>query len=235
MDNKTGAHNFLEGMENELNKRLPAAAAMRMLISKLSEDGNSPSKIRENIFLYYVLPVIHEYMQTLPNIGPDEARKSILCEYHGKVPNIASGNPFRRAGHPFQKSVGLNAENIIQRWMKPVSVLPPNQAFPDFGFRSPFPYKIVFDAKYFTQSSEAAARKALVDGTYEVMFYRGLPMEPPSSPEDPGWDYEFGCLLAYDASDNGSLASAWDAVQCKQTFWDGGNIFVMILHGSPEC
>jgi hypothetical protein len=40
-----------------------------------------------------------------------------------------------------------------------------------------------------------------------------------------------GCLLAYDASDNGALEAAWASVKKKRAFWEGGNVFVMIIRG----
>ena len=66
---------------------------------------------------------------------------------------------------------------------------------------------------------------ALVAGIYEAMFYRGLPKEDDESL----WNYDYGCLVAYDASKSRALHAAWEAVTCKSDFWMGGNIFVMIL------
>ena len=63
------------------------------------------------------------------------------------------------------------------------------------------------------------------------MFYRGLPSIAPRKEGEAGWDYEFACLLAYDASENGELAALWDAVNAKDTFWEGANIFIMIVRG----
>lgn len=231
MFRKRGAYEFLSGLEAILNQKLPEAAAMKERMANIATQGTSPSQIRENIFLYHILPLVSDYMQTIAGIGPSEARQSMLCEYHAKVPTLASGNCFRRLGHPFRKTPGLSINQIAQTWIKSPGVLPLNQAFPDFGFRSPFPYKIVFDAKYFTQNSEAAAYKALVEGSYEAMFYRGLPQTPPTVEGDAGWDFEFGCLLAYDASTAGILKKAWKAVTAKQNFWDGANIYIMIISG----
>jgi hypothetical protein len=103
MDSKRGAYDFLVGLEGDLRERLPAPAAMRALMHQLEHEGKNPSKIRENIFLYYLLPGICEYIQTVPGISRDEVRTSLLCEYHSKIPNIASGNAFRRGGHPFRR------------------------------------------------------------------------------------------------------------------------------------
>ena len=78
-------------------------------------------------------------------------------------------------------------------------------------------------------SLKTAKRLQLVEGIYETMFYVGLPKASPRSSREPGWDYDFGCLLAYDASDSGILVSAWNSVNCKPIFWEGGNLYVMIL------
>jgi hypothetical protein len=231
---KMAAYDFLTGLKNELGKRLLAPQAMRALMPQLEVQNNNPSKIRENIFLYHMLPYIYEHMQTVPGIGPAEARTSLLCEYHSKVPNISSGNPFRRSGHPFGKNPRRDFDAIMQSWTKTPGTIPLNQAYPDFCFRPPFPFQIVFDAKYFFQNGETAANKALVEGVYEAAFYRGLPSAPAKNSFEPSWDYEYGCLMAYDASDNGALENAWDSVKCKSVFWDGANIFVMIIRGAKQ-
>lgn len=231
---KNEAYEFLTGLQTALQQHLPTPKHMKAVMSQLADKGNSPSKIRENVFLYYVLPSVFEYMQTVSGIGPLEARASMLCEYYGKVPNLSSGNPFRRAAHPFRKTLGLSPEEIIETWTKQPGHIPLNQAYPDFCLRSPFPFKIIFDAKYFSQNSESAANKALVEGAYETMFYRGLPLTPPRTPLEPSWDYDYGCLLACDASDDGLLENVWKSVRCKSAFWDGANIFVMIVRGVKE-
>jgi len=72
----------------------------------------------------------------------------------------------------------------------------------------------------------------LIDGVYEAAHYRGLPKVPSKSTGEPEWDYDFGCLLAYDASDGGTLEAAWKSVRNKSAFWGGGNIYVMIIRGT---
>jgi hypothetical protein len=232
MDMKEQAYTFLKGLHNTLDAILPGPVGMRERMEALVIENKNPSKIRENIFLYNVLPLINNYMQKVPGIGPDEARASMLCEYHKKVPALASENAFRRVGHAFSKNRKLGTDLIMEKWTSPDPCLPMNQAYPDFGFRKPFPYQIVFDAKYFNEPSVDAARKVLVEGAYEVMFYRGLPVTPPSSDGDPGWDYDFGCLLAYDASDFGVLAQSWASVNAKECFWGGANVYIMIIRGT---
>ena len=235
-DRKRLAYDFLVGLERKLDSALPGQKTIKSLIPKILEDWKalpkSPMSIPENAFLYgCALPQIFDHMQTVNGIGAEEARQSVLCEYHACVPQFSSNNAFRRLGFPFKKKIGITASELIGMWAKPLGSPPPNQAFPDLALRNPFPYKIVFDAKYFVANSKEAANKALVDGVYEASFYRGLPFAPSTGAGNPDWDYEFGCLLSYDASDNGYLKLAWDSVKAKRLFWEGGNIFVMIVRG----
>jgi hypothetical protein len=230
---KDEAFKFLHSLHDALTELLQNPIAMTKAMLDLSATGASEHKIRENRFLYhFVFPQIFAQMQTMPGIGPKEARLSLLCEYHAKVSDISSGNSFRRAGYPFGKAM-RSAEETMSTWTSDAKrTFPLNQAYPDFAIRAPFPDKIVFDAKYFDGNSEAAAAKALVDGVYEAAHYRGLPRVPAKSAGQPEWDYDFGCLLAYDASDEGILDAAWKAVRDKSAFWEGGNIFVMIIRGT---
>jgi hypothetical protein len=231
--NKDDAFAFFIALESALNHSLPNPSAMKKEMLNICNEGASEHRIRENQFLYhFVMPLIHKQMQTVPGIGPGEARHALLCEYHAKISDISSGNAMRRAGSPFGKAIGRPVQQIMSDWTKDNRSFPLNQAYPDIAIRDPFPHRIVFDAKYFDSDSSAAATKSLVEGIYEAGHYRGLPKVPPLSAEKPGWDYEFGCLLAYDASDDGVLTAAWNTVTNKQAFWDGGNVFVMIVRGT---
>jgi hypothetical protein len=230
---KDDAFAFLASLQSTLAQSLPNATAMKKEMLNISSEGGSEHKIRENQFLYhFVIRLIHRQMRTVPGIGHDEARRSLLCEYHAKASDISSGNALRRAGAPFGKTMGRSIQQIMSDWTKDTRSYPLNQAYPDVAIREPFPHSIVFDAKYFESNSSAAATKALIEGIYEAAHYRGLPKVSALSAEKPGWDYEFGCLLAYDASDDGVLTAAWNSVTSKKTFWDGGNVFVMIIRGN---
>ena len=77
----------------------------------------------------------------------------------------------------------------------------------------------------------SAAESALVNGIYEIFYYRGLPYSPGGT-TTADWNYDYGCLIAYDASPQGHLVRAWDSVVSKDCFWDGGNLFVMVLRGN---
>jgi hypothetical protein len=232
-NNKDGAFKFLMELRETLSERLPNPVAIKQQMLDLSQPGNSVHRIRENRFLYhFAIRHISTQMQTVIGIGQAEARQALLCEYHAKASDLTSGNALRRSGYPFGKAIGFSVEQTMQGWTaENKSTYPFNQAYPDLGIRSPFPYQIVFDVKYFDNNSSASAEKALVQGVHEAAHYRSLPEVISQSTSDPGWDYEFGCLLAYDASDNGGLETAWNSVRKKSAFWEGGNIFVMIIRG----
>ena len=107
-------------------------------------------------------------------------------------------------------------------------------SYPDMALREPFPFKTVFECKYFRQGDLQAGMTALVEGVYQAFFYLGLPRHPETA-KRPAWEYDFACLLALDVSEKGGLKKAWERVSetVKAGIWDGANICVMILRGSP--
>jgi hypothetical protein len=230
MSKRDEAFAFLRSFQDTLESKLPSREALVAEMDVLSKDGVSDHQIRENRFIYhFIIRQLHSHMQTVPGIGADEARRSIFCEYHAKVSDIASGNAFRRLGAPLGKQRGKSTSDIIRGWMKGKTSYPINQAYPDLAVREPFPHSIVFDIKYFESSDASVAEADLVGGVYEVMHYRGLPPVAPTSVSDPGWGYDYACLLACDVSESGALASTWKSVVAKEAFWEGANVFVMIV------
>jgi hypothetical protein len=105
------------------------------------------------------------------------------------------------------------------------------QSCPDFALRKPFAHSIVFEGKYFARGSKEYAARQLVADLYQAFFYRGLPSVEATKRGHPEWDYDYACLLAFDASPAGSLKDAWDSLgsSVKKSFWEGANIFVMII------
>lgn len=232
MTTKVEAYKYLQSLHGMLTETLPDRATLVDEMTNLAQDGASYHRIRENRFIYhFIVHPLNIHMQSLPGIGAAEAKRALLCEYHAKVSDIASGNAFRRAGAPFGKSRGKSTSEIIQDWMKPRSTFPINQAYPDLALRRPFPHSIVFDVKYFDSNNVSKAEDDLVNGVYEAMHYRGLPNVASRTDKDQGWGYDYGCLLAYDASDDGILASTWQAVVAKEAFWEGANVYIMIIRG----
>lgn len=102
-------------------------------------------------------------------------------------------------------------------------------SWPDILLSDPDLPRIVFECKYFTGGSDAAAQHCLVTSLYEASFYRGLPALP-ETPRHSAWECDFACLIAYDGSD-GKLVKAWtDLPEVVQAaFWNGGCVYPMIL------
>jgi hypothetical protein len=92
--------------------------------------------------------------------------------------------------------------------------------------------------KYFEAGSAAKAKTELVACTYQAFYYRALPYVPPkkasSQKYSPAWNYDFACLLLCDASKDGSMKAVWNTLtpEVRRGFWDGANVYVMILRGS---
>ena len=77
-------------------------------------------------------------------------------------------------------------------------------------------FRTIFEGKYFAGSNLNWPKK-IVSGVWEAVHYRVLP-----------WDYDYSCLLAYDASPGAYLKEAWASVIAKRLFWEDANIFVMV-------
>ena len=135
-----------------------------------------------------------------------------------------SGNAYRLAGHLFSKDLETAPKSVMEKWRSEGLIY---QAYPDLGITAPAPFKIVCDAKYFEKGSVAEAEKALVKGIYELVFYRGLPHD--TNDTSSGWNYEFGCLIAYDASETKTLKSVWNSLKHRHRFWDDSNVFVIVI------
>lgn len=97
------------------------------------------------------------------------------------------------------------------------------------------PYKIVFEGKLFRSGSLDVAKRELVHGIYECAYYRGHPVVPATN-NHPAWDYDYACLVAYDASETCTLKEAWALIHkdIKKGSWDAENIFVMVIPISAQ-
>lgn len=235
---KQRAHDFLQSLEKELALSTPPPKEMRTAIRKIVADAESDATRKhlrhgEDGFLnHYAIPTIFRHMQTVNGIGKSEAVQALLSESYRHMSEFASQTPARTQAHPFTKIVGAKPSGIMARWTGKVGT-PLIKPCPDFAFREPFPFKIVFEGKYFPTGGSAHAQTELVTEIYQAFFYRGLPYVPPKG-NSPAWDYDFACLLAYDASEDGSLKHAWGGLEkeVKRGFWDGANVYVMIVRGT---
>ena len=93
----------------------------------------------------------------------------------------------------------------------------------------------MFEGKYFARGSGDKAGRELADSIFQANFYRSLPSVPATA-RSAAWDYSFACLLAFDASPEGSLQAAWKALDSKvrKSFWEGANVYVMVLRGNAK-
>lgn len=162
-------------------------------------------------------------------MSEEQALQALLNEYHRTTPDISRQSPIRWERHPFRKVLGASASDIYRGWTNRALT----QSCPDFSLGDPFPHSILFEGKYFPRGSLEFAQRQLVTDIYQAFFYRGLPRLA-ATKKHPEWNYDYACLMAYDASPKGTLAAAWTALhlQTRRSFWEGANVYVMILRGS---
>ncbi|MGC1649905.1 MAG: hypothetical protein WA741_29115 [Candidatus Sulfotelmatobacter sp.] len=179
------------------------------------------------------LPVVFGLLQTRSGLSLEQARRALLNEYHRTMPDISCQSPIRWERHPFRKVLGASASDIYRGWANPDTGHALTQSCPDFSLRDPFPHSILFEGKYFPRGSLEFAQRQLVALIYQAFFYRGLPRLAPNK-KHPEWSYDYACLMAYDGSPGATLSSAWKELPARtqRSFWEGANVYVMILRGS---
>jgi hypothetical protein len=233
---KRNAYKFLSELQQELTDRLPVAAAMRASIRTImaaSKIEHSKKHLRqpEYVFLnHYAIPIISIAMQKVDGIGPEEAQNSLLCEFYRNMPQYCRTTAARTVKSPFiKKYLEADALEIIQAWKEGKL----ERGCPDFAFADPFPYKIVFEGKYFERGSSQKAAVELVTNVRQAFFYHALPYVSAGAGRL-AWDYDFSCLMACDASEDGSLYAAWNDLpkHVRSAFWEGANLYVMIIRAN---
>ena len=204
----------------------------RIVAEAKSNDRQKHLRLPEAAFLNsFAVPTLFKHLQDWAGLSAEQAREALLNEYHRTMPEVSTRSPIRATRHPFKKMLGANAETIYRQWRDPRQNYGLTQACPDFALGKPFPQSIVFEGKYFAAGSKDYAARQLVTDLYQAFFYRGLPRVEASGRGHPEWNYDYACLLAFDASPAGTLAAAWDSleVSVRGSFWEGANIYVMIL------
>jgi hypothetical protein len=234
---KAEALKFLESIRAALEESLPPPSAMEPWIRQtVASAKNDPQGTHlrnpEAAFLNgKVVPILFDLVKRLCGLSDSEARQALLNEFFRGTPLFADASPSRGRGHPFNKLLKVDPVAIYQQWQsgKPSAF---TQGCPDLALQAPCPHTIVFEGKYFPNGSRAVAERALVENIYQAVFYRGLPPVT-AKPQKGGWGYDYACLLAYDASQEGTLKAAWEAldVALREEFWGGANVFVMVLRG----
>jgi hypothetical protein len=232
---KSEAHIFLTKLQSTLNSSLPSAGEVRKMVEDISvasklDDSKQHTRYPESAFInYFIIPKLSEFIHVAASLSKSDARQALLAEgFRTAELNVyCSGSPARTVGHPFTKLFNATPEAIALKWTADGSL---TNACPDFALRPPFPFKIVFEGKYFVDGSLDKARRDLVTNIYQAFFYRALPYVE-AKHKGSTWDYDYSCLLAYDASEGGNLKHAWDQLvpKVKNGFWEGANVYVMIL------
>jgi len=243
---KPDAYRFLSRLEAHLNATTPPAEVVRAKLADTvarakaaaRRTADRHSSFAEGAFLNtYVLGSIHTFLTSELRFSSDDARRALLSESYRAHSKFASASPVRPGAHPLRKVIGASAREVIEIWRGRSGVNPlARNSCPDLALRAPSPYRTVFEAKYHTNPSATSAEAELAKNIYQAFFYLALPRLPATTKHS-AWDYEFACVLAYDATPDGSLLQAWKSLRdsVKAACWSGANVYVMILRGSSDA
>jgi len=231
------AFEFLHGLELFLNSCIPCPEDMvdqiLSIVDQSKENEDTHKRFPEGALLNeFITPNIHRYLIEKCGLSEEQACKAVLSESFRNLSGIASASPSRLEPHPFQKIVGVKPKDIIATWRGEKKTQPITRSCPDMALRYPSPHTVIFEGKYFPSGGMNAAETALITDLYQAFFYLGLSPHPETETH-PAWEYEYSCLIAYDASEKSSLKESWLALDTavKKAFWNGANIYVMILSG----
>jgi hypothetical protein len=225
---KEAAQQFLDRLRVLLEGKITSDTRkdIRAIAASTDKHTNTP----EAAFLHkYVVPELSRLLQD-NGLTESQACTALLCEGYKHIRAVASGTPMHPLPHPFDKVIAPATE-ILRKWQGKTPQM--TQACPDIAVRDPFRSKIVFEVKYFEKGKSDFAARELVKYIYQAFFYRALPYVP-QTPRHSSWGFDFSCLIACDATVDGTLKTAWDNLsdQARNGFWSGANVYVMILRGS---
>jgi len=233
---QTGAYEFLRNLHSYLDDSLPPVAEVKQCVPEIVASAKASTDSRHKAFAeaaflnQYVAPSINSFFMRELGMSGIEAKRALLSESYRSLPDICSGSPARSKHHPFQKALGVSPQDVIKQWRGEGKGNALVQSCPDLAIREPAPIKVVIEGKYFDQGGVVAASSSLAKDLYQSFFYLAL-SKVPETKTHPAWDYDYSCLLAYDATPNGSLVQAWQDIDenVRRGIWEGGNIYVMIL------
>jgi hypothetical protein len=241
-EQKELARSFLETLEASLGQQLPGPTAVSSWVRSTvaaakSDETKAHLRTPEPAFLHgRVVPVLFSTLQSGPwALNPEQAREALLNEYFREMPEFCTRSPSRSTLHPFDKAMGASAVQVYRRWAGRGKRRALTQACPDFAVTTPFKAPTVFEGKYFSGGSRDRARRELVVNIYQAFYYRSLPQLPEGG-DGRRWDYDYACMLAFDASQDGTLKAAWEDldVKVRRSFWNDANVYVMVLRGNPQ-
>lgn len=219
---REAARKFLEGLEQHLGRNVDPSRVRE------SVRGNKGSHYEEDFVNAFMLPTISDYLRQ--SLSPADAVTAFLTEsVDARRQGLASGTCAGAHRHLFTKVLGVSAKTLVEMWWGVGKKKPLAQSCPDWAFRAPC-HTVVFECKLFRKGGMDAAKTELVKSIYQCFYYRGQP-KVPASGTHAAWDYDYACLVAYDASESGSLIKAWKCVNAKveKECWNASNIFVMVL------
>jgi len=239
---KDQAKAFLDEMAQAISQQCPKGTAMERAVRRtIREAKQDPAKKHlrqpEAAFLNgFVLPIVFEQIKRCSSLTETQARVALLNEYHHCMPGLSVKSPIRAIKHPFKKAMGSSPDSVYSGWMNSDKGSGLAQSCPDFALIDPFPHHIVFEGKYFGSGTLKYAQQEFVKNSYQAFFYRGLPRLDATKKGHPEWNYDYACLLAFDASPKGTLKKTWTSLNrlVRESFWEGANIYVMILGGEGE-
>jgi hypothetical protein len=243
---KDDAKGFFTRLAEHLNATIPTSPDVQANIAGAVQRAREAargtverrSSFAEGAFLNtYIIRQVHTFLTS--ELGSAEkARLALLSESYKGHPQLTSGSPVRPGPHPFRKVMAASPRQIMNIWRGRVPGLKPLalNSCPDMALRAPVRHRTVFEAKYHNNNSTAIAEAELVKNIYQAFWYLGLPRLAETSTHA-AWDYEFACVLVYDATRDAVMLRAWESLPSKvrAACWSGANVYVMILRGSPNA
>lgn len=230
------AYAFFSSLQRFLNAHLPTTSEIRDSIPQIVRESKASTDARhkafpEGAFLNeYIATGIHNFLCNEIGMTSSEAAHALLSESFRQLRGISSASPARSQPHPFRKALGMSAQDIIAQWngMKSGNTLV--QSCPDLALRKPCRFSTLIEGKYFDKGGLVAASSALANDIFQSFFYLAL-TKLQETKTHPAWDYDYSCLIACDATVNGTLIEAWQSIDdsVRKGIWDGANIYVMIL------
>lgn len=221
------AHTLLQEMERHLGPKIPKQREIS-LWSEQRKDRNAHAEYEGAFLDKYVLSEIYSFLQTL-SFTEDQMRsavfpESVFCQKAWKC-----RSPIGQNKYPFSKKFGVASQLLANTWWDCDRKTVVAQSCPDLALQEPFP-KIVFEAKLFRNGGVEAAKTQLVEAIYQCQFYRGHPYVA-AIDKYAKWDYDFACLMAFDASEGQSMVKAWKSVRTDvhKACWDSSRVFVMVF------
>jgi hypothetical protein len=233
MTSTASARAFLDRLEEYLGQALPVWPT---IAEALGLSGDSAERLTDGIriafpevdFLQrYIVNNISRFLIDKEGLDEGKAKQALLAEGADHLEEV-SGTPCSLDKYPFKKSIVESLNSATHDWWCGEGGT--YNSYPDIALRSPCKFRVVIEGKLFRGKTEAAARKALVDGIFETSFYRGLPRLLRDKDADAD-SYEYGCFLAYDASPEGALWKAWQDIneEVRTSIWNTLFTHVLVL------